>query len=112
MRVEASESRHSVTRDRLDSRDRWRTTDIGPTSPVASRLASSGRGAAQFFNGFDLCLQTSVVHSATCALCTTEVCRHRSKHSANGAAPHIHQLVAVEVKILAYPLILPTVKQA
>ena len=37
-----------------DSRDRWRTTDIGPPSPVASRLAFAGRGAAQFFSGFDL----------------------------------------------------------
>ena len=48
----------------------------------------------------DLCLQTSVWHGGRCALCHTEVCRHRSKHSANGAAPHIHQLEVSEMKNL------------
>ena len=34
----------------------------------------------------------SSAHSGRWALCAAEVCRHRSKHSASSAAPHIHQL--------------------
>ena len=43
LRLRRTGSRPWVTRDRPDSRDRWRKTDIGQPSPVASRWTLGAR---------------------------------------------------------------------
>ena len=54
MRLRGVVIRSPGSRDRPDSRDRWRTTYIGHPSPVTSRWTFAGRGNPLLFNGFDL----------------------------------------------------------
>ena len=104
--------------DGSDSRDRWRTTVISQshvTGHESSGIRQTNEGWHHSSRLQRLAATTGDLHCGTAAgapCATVKVCSRGSKHSADGASPHIHQLVMSEMKIRTRAEVLPGMKLA